>query len=45
MHHGDGGFQRPRAALDLGNLFLGGIGGWWRVTLLFAGISIMGCLR
>jgi hypothetical protein len=26
-------------------LFHGGNGGWWRVTLLFAGISVMGCLR
>jgi hypothetical protein len=26
-------------------LFHGGIGGWWRVTLLFAGISVMGWLR
>jgi hypothetical protein len=26
-------------------LFRGGISGWWRVTLLFAGISVMGCLR
>jgi hypothetical protein len=45
MHHGDGGLQGPRAALDLGQLFRGGIGGWWRVTLLFVGISVMGCLR
>jgi hypothetical protein len=44
MHLGDGGLQRPGAALDLGKLFRGGIGGWWRVTLLFAGISVMGCL-
>jgi hypothetical protein len=26
-------------------LFHGGNGGWWRVTLLFAGIFVMGCLR
>jgi hypothetical protein len=26
-------------------VFRGGIGGLWRVTLLFAGISVMGCLR
>jgi hypothetical protein len=26
-------------------LFRGGISGWWRVILLFAGISIMGFLR
>jgi hypothetical protein len=26
-------------------LFRGGIGGWWRVTLLFAGISIVDYLR
>jgi hypothetical protein len=45
MHLGDGGLQMPGATLDLGKLFHGGIGGWWRVTLLFAGISIMGCLR
>jgi hypothetical protein len=31
--------------MDLGQLFRGGIGGWWRVILLFDGISIMGCLR
>jgi hypothetical protein len=42
MHLGDGRLQRPGAALDLGKLFRGGIGGWWQVTLLFAGISIMG---
>jgi hypothetical protein len=42
---GDGGLQRPRAALDLRKLFRGGIGGLWWVTLLFAGISVMGCLR
>jgi hypothetical protein len=45
MHLGDGGLQRPEAALDLRKLFRGGIGGWWWVTLLFAGISIMGYLR
>jgi hypothetical protein len=41
----DGGLQRPGAALDLRKLFRGGIGGLWRVTLLFTGISVMGCLR
>jgi hypothetical protein len=41
----DGGLQRPGSVLDLGKLFHGGIDGWWRVTLLFAGISVMGCLR
>jgi hypothetical protein len=45
MDLGDGGLQRSGAALDLGKLFRGGIGGWWRVTLLFAGIFVMGCLR
>jgi hypothetical protein len=30
--------------VNLGQLFCGGIGGWWWVTLLFAGISVMGCL-
>jgi hypothetical protein len=30
--------------MNLGQLFYGRIGGWWRVTLLFAGISVMGCL-
>jgi hypothetical protein len=28
--------------MNLGQLFRGGIGGWWRVTLLFAGIFVMG---
>jgi hypothetical protein len=41
----DGGLQRPGAALYLRKLFRGGIGGLWRVTLLFAGISVKGCLR
>jgi hypothetical protein len=44
MHHGDGVLQRPRSALDLRQLFHSGISGWWRVTLLFAGISVVGCL-
>jgi hypothetical protein len=26
-------------------MFHGGIGGWWQVTLLFASISVMDCLR
>jgi hypothetical protein len=41
----DGGLQGPGATLDLRKLLRGGIGGWWRVTLLFAGISVKGCLR
>jgi hypothetical protein len=41
----DGGLQRPGATLDLRKLLRGGIGGLWWVTLLFAGISVMGCLR
>jgi hypothetical protein len=28
--------------MNLGQLFCGGIGGWWWVTLLFDGISVMG---
>jgi hypothetical protein len=31
--------------VNLGQLLRGGISGWWRVTLLFAGISVMGYLR
>jgi hypothetical protein len=42
---GDGGLWRPGSAVDLRKLFRGRIGGWWRVTLLFAGVSVMDCLR
>jgi hypothetical protein len=45
MHRGDGGLQRSGSTENLGQLFRGGISSLWRVTLLFAGISVMGCLR
>jgi hypothetical protein len=45
MCRGDGGLKRSGSAVDLGQLFRGGISSWWQVTLLFASISVMGYLR